>query len=58
MHDFGRETHTLHLVASTGDLIEPKIKGLFTEFFIESWEALWRAIIDGHRGGFLQANTS
>lgn len=35
-----------------------KVKGLFTEFFIESWEALWRAIIDGHRGGFLQANTS
>ena len=35
-----------------------KIRGLFTEFFIESWEALWRAIINGHGGGFLQANTS
>jgi hypothetical protein len=35
-----------------------KIKGLFTEFFIESWEVLWRAIIDGHGGGFLQPNTS
>ena len=35
-----------------------KIKGLFTEFVIESWEALWRAIIYGHGGGFLQPNTS
>ena len=35
-----------------------KIKGLFTEFFIESWEALWRAIIYGHGGGALQPNTS
>ena len=35
-----------------------KIKGLFTEFFIESWEALWRAIIYGHCGGVLQPNTS
>ncbi len=35
-----------------------KIKGLFTEFFIESWEVLWRAIIDGHGGGILQPNTS
>jgi hypothetical protein len=35
-----------------------KIKGLFTEFFIENWEALWRAIIDGHGGGVLQPNTS
>lgn len=35
-----------------------KIKGLFTEFFIENWEALWRAIIYGHGGGFLQPNTS
>ncbi len=35
-----------------------KIKGLFTEFFIESWEALWRAIINGHGGGVLQPNTS
>jgi hypothetical protein len=35
-----------------------KIKGLFTEFFIENWEALWRAIIDGHCGGVLQPNTS
>ena len=35
-----------------------KMKGLFTEFFIESWEALWRAIIYGHCGGILQPNTS
>ena len=35
-----------------------KIKGLFTEFFIESWEVLWRAIIYGHGGGSLQPNTS
>ena len=35
-----------------------KMKGLFTEFFIESWEALWRAIIYGHCGGVLQPNTS
>jgi transposase len=35
-----------------------KIKGLFTEFVIENWEALWRAIIYGHGGGFLQPNTS
>jgi hypothetical protein len=35
-----------------------KIKGLFTEFFIENWEVLWRGIIYGHGGGFLQPNTS
>lgn len=35
-----------------------KIKGLFTEFFIDSWESLWRAIINGHCGGILQPNTS
>lgn len=35
-----------------------KIKGLFTEFFIKNWEALWRAIIYGHCGGVLQPNTS
>ncbi len=35
-----------------------KIKGLFTEFFIESWEVLWRTIIYGHGGGILQPNTS
>ena len=35
-----------------------KIKGLFTEFFIDTWESLWRAIIYGHYGGFLQPNTS
>ena len=35
-----------------------KMKGIFTEFFIESWEALWRAIIYGHCGGVLQPNTS
>ena len=35
-----------------------KIKGLFTEFFIDTWESLWRAIIYGHYGEFLQPNTS
>ena len=35
-----------------------KIKGLFTEFFIDAWESLWRAIIYGHYGGSLQPNTS
>jgi hypothetical protein len=35
-----------------------KIKGLFTELFIESWESLWRAIIYGHCGSVLQLNTS
>ncbi|MBK8535740.1 MAG: hypothetical protein IPL59_11765 [Candidatus Competibacteraceae bacterium] len=35
-----------------------KIKGRFTEFFIENWEVLWRGIIYGHGGGFLQPNTS
>ncbi len=35
-----------------------KIKGLFTEFLIESWESLWRAIIYGHYGGVLQPKTS
>ncbi len=35
-----------------------KIKGLFTEFFIKDWETLWRAIVYGHGGGFLEPNTS
>ena len=35
-----------------------KIKGLFTEFFIDTWESLWCAIIYGHTGGTLQPNTS
>ena len=35
-----------------------KIKGLFTELLIASWEALWRAIIYGHGSGSLQPNTS
>ncbi|MBK8538398.1 MAG: hypothetical protein IPL59_26985 [Candidatus Competibacteraceae bacterium] len=35
-----------------------KSKDFFTEFFIESWEALWRAIIYGHGGGAFQPNTS
>lgn len=35
-----------------------KIKGLFTEFFIGTWESLWCAVIYGHYGGFLQPNTS
>ena len=28
-----------------------KIKGLFTELLIASWETLWRAIIYGHGSG-------
>lgn len=35
-----------------------KMKGIFIEFFVESWEALWRAIIFGHSGGILQPDTS
>jgi hypothetical protein len=35
-----------------------KIKGIFTEWFIESWERLWRAIIYGHGGGPPQFDTS
>ena len=35
-----------------------KIKGIFTEWFIESWERLWRAIIYGHGGGPPQLDTS
>ena len=35
-----------------------KIRGLFTEYFIESWESLWLAIIYKHKGGALQPDTS
>ena len=35
-----------------------KLRGLFTEYFIESWESLWLAIIYKHKGGVLQPNTS
>jgi hypothetical protein len=35
-----------------------KIKGIFTELLVESWERLWRAIIYGHGGGSLQFDTS
>lgn len=35
-----------------------KIRGLFTEYFIESWESLWLAIIYKHKGAVLQPDTS
>ncbi|HJW28426.1 MAG TPA: hypothetical protein VJ508_04150, partial [Saprospiraceae bacterium] len=35
-----------------------KLKGLFKEYFIASWERLWLAIIYGHKGGVLQPDTS
>ena len=35
-----------------------KLRGLFKEYFIISWESLWLAIIDGHKGGVLQPDTS
>jgi hypothetical protein len=35
-----------------------KLKGLFKEYFILSWESLWLAIIYGHKGGVLQPDTS
>jgi hypothetical protein len=35
-----------------------KIRGLFTEYFIDRWESLWLAIIDKHKGGVLQPDTS
>ena len=35
-----------------------KIRGLFTEYFIDSWENLWLAIIYKHKGGMLQPDTS
>jgi hypothetical protein len=35
-----------------------KLRGLFTEYFIESWGSLWLAIIYKHKGGVLQPDTS
>ena len=35
-----------------------QIQGLFIEVFLESGEALWRAMIYGHGGGSLQFKTS
>ena len=35
-----------------------KLKGLFKEYSIVSWESLWLAIIYGHKGGVLQPDTS
>ena len=35
-----------------------KLKGLFKEYFVVSWENVWLAIIDGHKGGVLQPDTS
>ncbi|MBK8752224.1 MAG: hypothetical protein IPL99_11525 [Candidatus Competibacteraceae bacterium] len=38
--------------------VDQNRKDFLPEFFIESWEALWRAIIYGHGGGALLLNTS
>lgn len=35
-----------------------KIMGLFTEYFMESWESLWVAIIYKHTGAVLQPDTA
>ena len=35
-----------------------KLRGLFKEYFILSWESLWLAIIYGHKGGVWQPDTS
>jgi hypothetical protein len=35
-----------------------KLKGLFKEYFIISWDSVWLAIIYGHKGGVLQPDTS
>ncbi len=35
-----------------------KLKGLFKEYFITSWESLWLAMIYGHKGGVLEPDTS
>jgi len=35
-----------------------KLKGLFKEYFVVSWENVWLAIIYGHKGGVLQPDTS
>jgi hypothetical protein len=35
-----------------------KLKGLFKEYFVVSWDTVWLAIIYGHKGGVLQPNTS
>ena len=31
-----------------------KLKGLFKEYFVVSWDTVWLAIIYGHKGGVLQ----
>ena len=35
-----------------------KLRGLFKEYFVVSWETVWLAIIYGHKGGVLQPDTS
>ena len=35
-----------------------KLRGLFKEHFVVSWETVWLAIIYGHKGGVLQPDTS
>lgn len=35
-----------------------KLRGLFKEYFIMSWESVWLAVIDGHKGGVLEPDTS
>jgi len=35
-----------------------KLKGLFKEYFVVSWDTVWLAIIYGHKGGVLQPDTS
>ena len=35
-----------------------KLKRLFKEYFVVSWENVWLAIIYGHKGGVLQPDTS
>ena len=35
-----------------------KLRGLFREYFVVSWETIWLAIIYGHKGGVLQPDTS
>ena len=35
-----------------------KLRGLFKEYFVVSWDTVWLAIIYGHKGGVLQPDTS
>jgi hypothetical protein len=35
-----------------------KLKGVFKEYVVVSWEKVWLAIIYGHKGGVLQPDTS